>query len=66
MYLGAATSHKILFSCISTSSLTCVPKIFYKMKLVKILLRTELKKPNLENRLHISTESPKEGFNETV
>ena len=26
----------------------------------------QLKQPNLENRLHISRESPKEGFNDTV
>ena len=26
----------------------------------------QLKQPNLENRLHISTESPKEDFNDTV
>ena len=36
------------------------------MKLVKILLRNQLKQINLENRLNISTKSLKEGFNETV
>ena len=36
------------------------------MKLVKTLLHTQLKQTYLENRLHISTECPKEGFNDTV
>ena len=36
------------------------------MKLVKTSLRTKLKQTHLENRLHISTESAKEGFNDTV
>ena len=27
---------------------------------------TRLKQTNLENRLHISTENPNEGFNDTV
>ena len=37
------------------------------MKLVKALLRTtQLKQTNMENRFHISTESPKEGFNDAV
>ena len=34
------------------------------MKLMKTLLCTQLKQTNLENRLHISTESPK-GYNDT-
>ena len=36
------------------------------MKLLKTLLYTHLKQTNLENWLHISTESSKEGFNNTV
>ena len=36
------------------------------MKLLKTLLHTQLKQTNLENRLHISTISPKEGFNDNV
>ena len=36
------------------------------MKLVETSIRTQLKQTNLENRLHISTENPKEGFNDTV
>ena len=36
------------------------------MKLVQTLLRTQLKQTNLENRLHVLTESPKKGFNDTV
>ena len=36
------------------------------MKLVETSIRTQLKQANLENRLHISTENPKEGFNDTV
>ena len=34
--------------------------------MVKTQLLTKLKQTNLENRLHISTEIPKEGFNDTV
>ena len=36
------------------------------MKLVKTLLHTQLKQTNLENQLHILTESLKEGFNNIV
>ena len=36
------------------------------MQLVKTELRTQLKQTDLENQLHISTESPKEGFNDSV
>ena len=36
------------------------------MKLVQTSLRTQLKQTNLENRLHVSIESPKEGFNDTT
>ena len=36
------------------------------MRLVKILLHTQLKQTNLENRLAISMESTEEGFNDTV
>ena len=59
MYFGVVTYHKILFSCINTSSLSCVQRFFSKMKLVKALLYTQLKQTNLENQLHISTESQK-------
>ena len=55
------TSHKILFSCIS--SLSCVQRLFSKMKLVKTSLHTQLKHTNLENRFNISAENPK-GFND--
>ena len=37
-----------------------------EMKLLKTLLGTQLKQINLKNQLYISTESPKEGFNDTV
>ena len=43
-----------------------VQRLFSKMKLVKTLLPTQLKWTNLENTLQILTESPKEGFNDTV
>ena len=36
------------------------------MKLVKTSLHIKLKQTHVENRLHISTESAKEGFNDTV
>ena len=64
VYFHVVTSHKILFSCVSMFSLSCskVPK----MKLVKTLLCTQLKQTNLEKTLHISTKSPKEGFNDTL
>ena len=65
-YVSVVTSHKMFFSCIiSTSSLSYVPRFFSKRELVKTLLRIQLKQTNLENRLHISTESPK-GFNYPV
>ena len=41
-------------------------KILFKRKLVKTSIRTQLKQNNLEHRLHISKESPKEGFNDTL
>ena len=41
-------------------------KDYFKMKLLKTLLRTQLKQTNLENWFHILTESPKEGFDDTV
>ena len=66
VYFAVVTSHKIFFSCISTPSLSYGKRIFSKRKLVKTSLRTQLKQTNLENRFHISTESPKEGFNDTV
>ena len=51
VYFGVVTSNKRFFS---------------KMNLEKALLYTQLKQTNLVNRLHISKESPKEGFNGTV
>ena len=33
---------------------------------MKTLLRTQLKQTNVENQIYISTESSKEGFNDTV
>ena len=36
------------------------------MKLVKTSLGIQLKQTNVENRLHISTKSPKEDFTDTV
>ena len=66
VYFSVVTSDKIFFSCISRSSLSCIQKFFSKIKLVKTSLHTQLKQNNLENQLHISTESLKEGFNDTV
>ena len=66
VYFSVATSDKILFSYKSTSSWSCTQRFFCKMKLVKILLHSYLIKTNLENQFHISTESPKEDFNDTV
>ena len=43
-----------------------VQRFFPKIKLVKTSLRTQLKQTNLENWLHIWTESPKDGLNDTV
>ena len=59
MYDSVVTSHEILFSCIRTFSLSFVQKFFSEIKLLKTLLRTELNPTNLENRLYISTETPK-------
>ena len=64
VYFVVVTSHKIFFSCISTSSLPYGQR-FFSRKLVKTLLCTQLKQTNLENRFHISTESPK-SFDSTV
>ena len=66
MYFGVVTFHKINFLCIGMSCLSCIQSFFSKMKLVKTSLRTQLKQTNLENQLHISTESPKKAFNYTV
>ena len=41
-------------------------RFFFEIKLTKSLLRTQLKLTNLENRLPISTASPKEYFNDIV
>ena len=48
------------------SSFSCVQRLFSKTELVKTMLLAQLKQTNLENQLFISTESPKEGFNDTV
>ena len=66
VYFGVVSSHKIFFSCISMSSLTCVQRFCSKMRLVKTFLCTQLKQTNLENQLHVSTKGPKEGFNGTA
>ena len=66
MYFGAATSHKIFFSCTSTFSSSCVQRFFSKMKLVETLLRFQLKQTHLENQLHISIKSPEEDFHDTI
>ena len=66
MYFGVVTSHKMFFSYISTSSLSYVRRFFSKRKLMKTSLHTQLKQTNLEDRLNISTEIPKEGFNDTA
>ena len=57
---------KYFFSCTSTSSLSYVQRFFSKRNLVKTYFRTQSKQTNLENKLNISTESPKEVFNDTV
>ena len=59
VYFSVFTSYKIFFSPIKTSSLPRGQRFFSKIKLVKILLHTQLKQTDLENLLHISTESPK-------
>ena len=48
------------------SSFSCVQRFISKMKLVKTSLHAQLKikQTSLENQLHISTESSKEGFND--
>ena len=51
-------SWKVFFSCGSTSSLLYVQTFFLK--------ENWWKQTNQENQLHISTESPKEDFNDTV
>ena len=64
LYFSIVTSQTI-FSCISTSSLSCIHRIISKMKLLKTSLVAQLKQTNLGNRLHNLTESRKEGFNDT-
>ena len=52
MYVGVITSHKILFSCISMSSLSCAQRFFSKMKLeAGENIVTQLQQTNLENRI---------------
>ena len=63
VYFGVVTSHKTFFSFISMSSLSYVQRFFSKRKLVKTSLCTRLKQTYLENRLHISKESPKSSNN---
>ena len=66
VYFSAFTSHKILFSCIKVHLVCHVLKLFSKIKLVKTQLCVQLKQTNLKSQLYVSTESQKEGFNETV
>ena len=61
VYFGVVTSHKILFSYISTSSLSYI-RFFSKIKLVKTELCTQLRQTNLENQLHISTDGKFQRF----
>ena len=56
----------MFFSCISISSLSYIQRFLSRRKLVKTLLHTQLKQTNLKNGRYISTEIPKEGFNDTV
>ena len=66
VHIGVVTPHKMFFSCISASGMSYIQRYFFKRKLVKTSIHTQLKQTNLENRLHILRESPKEGFNDTV
>ena len=66
VYFDVVIFHKIFFSCICMSSLSCLQKLFSKMKLVKTSLYIQLKQTNLENCFHILTKSSTEGFNDTV
>ena len=66
MYFGVVSSHRMFFSCVSTSSFPYVQRFFPKRKLVKTSLRTQLKQTDLENQLHISTESSEKGFIDIV
>ena len=56
----------IITTCKSMSSLPYIQRFFSKMRLEKTSLLTHLKQTNLKNWLHISIESSKEGFNDTV
>ena len=42
--ISVVTFHKIFFTCISTSSLPRIQRSFYKIKLIKTSLRTQLKR----------------------
>ena len=70
VHFVVVTSQKIFISCIrfisciSTTSLSCIQTFLSQMELVKTLFRTQLKQTNLQNWLHIITESSKEGFND--
>ena len=67
MHFGVVTSHKMFFSCISTSSLSYIQRFFSKRIIVKTFLHTQLvKHTNLKNQLHISTGSPKKSFSDAV
>ena len=46
--------------------MSCIEIFFFKIKLMKSLLCTQLKLTNLENRIPISTASSKEYFDDTV
>ena len=58
VYFSVVTSHKMLFSCISMSSLSYVKKILF-LKEVGENLITYSNQTKLQNQLYISTESPK-------
>ena len=55
---------QMLFSCIITSSLSCVQDSIVNEAGKNLVMY--LKQTNLENCLHTSTENPKEDFNDTV
>ena len=66
VYFGVVIYLNIPFIYKYVYPLSCVQRLFFRMKLVKCFLRTQLKQTNLKNRLHISRESPKKCFNDTV
>ena len=68
-YLRSVFRHcsKLLYVLLTFPLSTAYVEIcFSKMKLVKTRLPNQLKQTSLENVLYISTESPKEGFDDIV